>query len=262
MSEVASPKCVQALGELGDDPQYNASLTTFLKKNGGSNEHKNILQDCPCLTNEEAPVCVCDLQKRKVWNGVAEMEKACSRAGGRFCFTNEFVKNRYVDISLIHITTQCVPLQYCKDKDIALMGEAVFEGKGTVELSCPFVEIGKNGALLGPRTPQESFLQNVLPFAAILVGVFICFHQCFSMYKSYRDERDKMWSFKASNDSDMPMTQGDDNRSLRRRKLEVELSQLQNGQLDEHASVEVDLDQLNDSSPGSTRRASSSLKCV
>ena len=67
------------------------------------------------------------------------------------------------------------------------------------------------------------------------------------MYKSYRDERDKMWSFKSSGDPSIPTAQENDHSKLRRRKLEVELSQLQNGQVNEQASVEIDLDQLNDS---------------
>ena len=261
MSAVANPKCTAALEKLGDDPQYNASLTTFLAKNEGSNRHEEILKDCPCL--KDGAVCVCDLQKKKLWKGVPEMKKACARAGGKFCFTNEFVKNRYVDISLIHLTPQCVPLQECKDRDIALVGEAIFEGKGTVELSCTYAKIDKDGALLGPGTvPQESLLEKALPFTAILFGVFVCFHQCFAMYKSYRDERDKMWSFKSSGDPSIPTAQENDHSKLRRRKLEVELSQLQNGQVNEQASVEIDLDQLNDSSSSRDRGASSSLKCV
>lgn len=258
MSETVNQKCKEELEKLEEDPEYSAALKTFKQVNGQIKEGDKILRDCPCLMDDSAKKCVCDLQKKKVWKGVAEIEKACTRVGGKFCFTNEYIKDADVDISLIHLTPQCVPLKHCRDRDIALIGEAIFQNRGTIELSCPFVQMGQDGKVLGSGPPpQGGVFQAVLTYGAIFAGLAVCIFQCFQFFQRYKKERDRMWTFEPNSDDYNSSMDENDFGRLRRRKLEVEMSQRST----EQSSIEVDLDQLNQSSRPD-RSGSSSLKCV
>jgi hypothetical protein len=255
-------KCSSALDALAENGPYQSALKAFK----GENSKISIEQECPCINSLE---CECDLKKK--WKGVPSFTKACEKAGGKLCFTNEFYRKEQLDVSLYHINPICVPSDVCANEDLAVIGQDFTNGKCAedacyIVLTCtasskPIVVTDHLGGMVSHASTL--FFRWII-IVGISGGVLVCVYVLLKFACQYQKQRDMSWAFddvasKAPKDAGST-TVGEDENKLRQRKKLVEMSVLKakGGDTGEEA-VEIDLDEIGENR---NKHVGATLKCV